>query len=125
MTGVLGSDPDGYVDEAWLEEAAARFRRIGRLRERLAGASHEIEVSVRSPDELVEVRVTAAGSIVDVRLAAGACARPAAELAHSIKAAVTSALDGAQWARHKLERDLFAEYESLSPTARPQGTPGG
>nr|WP_308425678.1 YbaB/EbfC family DNA-binding protein [Pilimelia terevasa] len=103
------------MDEAWLEEAAARYRRIGQLRARLDRAAHEIEVTVRSPDELVEVRVTAAGAIVDVCLAAGACARPVTELATSIKVAVGSAIDGAQWARRKIERDLFVDYETLTP----------
>ncbi|HEX5741993.1 MAG TPA: YbaB/EbfC family nucleoid-associated protein [Pilimelia sp.] len=122
-TSFPGRDQSGGVDEAWLEEAAARHRRIGQLRAQLERAAHEIEVTVRSPDGLVEVRVTAAGSIVDVRLGAGACSRPAATLAQSIKAAVVSAIDGARWARQKIERDLFADYACLTPATTPPGDP--
>ena len=49
------------IDEAWIEEAIERYRRIEALRAEFDKAAAAVEVTVHSPDGLVEVVVTAAG----------------------------------------------------------------
>lgn len=101
------------IDEAWIEEAVERYRRIESLQAQFDRAVAGIEVSVRSPDELVEVLVTAAGEITEVRFLEPLRTRHDAEVARSVHAAVTAAADAARWAREKLHAETFGEYRRL------------
>ena len=101
------------IDEAWIEEAIERYRRIDALKAEFDKAMLATEVSVRSPDETVEVLVTAAGDIVDVRIRGPLHHRTHADLARSVHAAVSAAADAAGWARQKLHDEIFRDYRPL------------
>lgn len=102
------------IDEAWVEEAVERYRRIEALQSEFDKAVRGVEVSVRSPDGLVEVVVTAAGTITDVRILGALHSRTNGEVARSVQAAVTAAADAARWAREKLHTETFGEYRPLA-----------
>ncbi|HEX5594458.1 MAG TPA: YbaB/EbfC family nucleoid-associated protein [Micromonosporaceae bacterium] len=102
------------IDEAWVEEALERYRRIESLQAEFDQALGRVEVSVRSPDGLVEVVVTAAGTITDVRFLHPLTSRSSDEVARSVRAAVTAAADAAGWAREKLHAETFGEYRRLT-----------
>lgn len=101
------------IDEAWIEEAVARYRRIEALQARFDEAIHHAEVTVRSPDNTVEVLVSAAGEIRAVSLLAAAQGRTSADLSRSIQVAVTAAADAARWAKQKLYAETFGDYPPL------------
>jgi len=101
------------IDEGWVEEAIERYRRIEALQADFDHAARGLKVTVHSPDGLVEIVVTAAGAITDVRIANGLQGRSGTELAQSVQAAVTAAADAAQWAREKLHAEMFASYRPL------------
>jgi DNA-binding protein YbaB len=101
------------IDEAWIEEAIERHRRIDVLRAEFDKVVASTEVTVRSPDETVEVVVTAAGDIVDVRVQGTLQHRSAADLSREMQAAVSSAGDAARWARQKLQDEVFSAYRPL------------
>jgi DNA-binding protein YbaB len=102
------------IDESWVEEAIERYRRIEALQADFDRAVGRIEVAVRSPDGLVEVVVTAAGVITDVRIQGAAGARTNVEVSRSVRAAVAAAADAARWAREKLHVETFGEYRPLT-----------
>lgn len=102
------------IDEAWIEEAIDRHRRLDVLRAQLDQAAAGTRVSVRSPDGTVEVVVTAAGTIVDVRITGPLHRRTGAELSRSVKQAVLDAADAARWAREKLHDEVFSAYRPLA-----------
>lgn len=102
------------IDESWVEQAIERYRRIESLQADFDRSVNTVEVSVRSPDDLVEVVVTAAGTIVDVRIGAAMSRRTNAEVSRSVYAAVTAAADAARWAREKLHAETFGGYRSLT-----------
>ena len=102
------------IDESWVEEAVERYRRIEALQAGFEQAIRRAEVTVRSPDNLVEVVVTAAGEITDVRLLGAPASRTNADLSRSVRAAVTAAADAARWARKKLHVETFGEYRTLT-----------
>lgn len=101
------------IDEAWIEEAVERYRRIDVLLAEFDKAVKTVEVSVRSPDGLVEVVVTADGTIKDIRIEGSGQGRSNAQLSRSVREAVTAAGDAATWARQKLQADLFGDYRPL------------
>jgi DNA-binding protein YbaB len=101
------------IDEAWIDEAIERYRRIDVLRAKLDKAVAAHVVSVHSPDNTVEVLVTAAGDITDVRIRGSLQNRKAADLAREVQAVVTSATEAARWAREKLHDEVFGEFRSL------------
>lgn len=101
------------MDEGWVEEAVERYRRIEALQAEFDKAARGLEVTVRSPDGLVELVVTAAGAITDVRVVGALHGRTNVELSRSIQAAVTAAADAARWAREKLHAEMFRDYRSL------------
>lgn len=101
------------IDEAWVEEAVERYRRIESLQAEFDKAVSGIEVTVRSPDGVVEVAVTAAGAITDVRFLSAPHTRTSVELSRSVQAAVTAAADAARWAREKLHAETFGDYRPL------------
>ncbi|MEV4760584.1 YbaB/EbfC family nucleoid-associated protein [Micromonospora sp. NPDC049559] len=102
------------IDESWVEEAIERYRRIEGLRTEFERAVDAVEVTVRSPDGLVEVAVTAAGTITDVRILGALTGRTNVELSRSVYAAVTAAADAARWAREKLHVETFGGYRPLA-----------
>ena len=105
---------DRNINDIWIEEAIERYQRIDSIQDDFNRAVKEVEVSVRSPDGLVEVIVTADGSVKDVRIEGTLSGRSAAQLSRSVKAAVVSAADAAAWAKQKLHADLFGDYRPLN-----------
>jgi hypothetical protein len=101
------------IDEAWIDEAIERYRRIDVLRGEFERAVAAHVVSVHSPDDTVEVLVTAAGDITDVRITGSLQNRSAAELAQEVQAVVTNAAEAARWARAKLHDEVFGAFRSL------------
>jgi hypothetical protein len=101
------------IDEAWIDEAIERYRRIDALRAEFDKAVTTHVVSVHSPDDTIEVLVTAAGDITDVRIRGSLHNRTATDLAQEVQAVVTSATEAARWARAKLHDEVFGEFRSL------------
>lgn len=101
------------IDESWIDEAIERYRRIDVLRADFDKAVTATEVTVSSPDGTVEVVVSAAGRITDVHLRGAVQHRAAAELSREMRAAVIAAEDAAQWARQKLQDEIFGAYGLL------------
>jgi len=104
------------IDEAFIDEAIERYRRIEEQLAEFARACAAMEVTVRSPDGLVEVVVTLSGTIRDVVVDQELLGRGAREASASVRLAVTAAADAAQWARTKLQAETFADY---LPVGRP------
>ena len=100
------------IDEAWIEEAIERYRRIEERAAEFQRAAGSIDVTVHSPDGLVEVVVSADGTIKDVRIGSLA-GRTSADVSRSVREAVTAAADAAAWARKKLQAETFGEYQPL------------
>ncbi|GII25164.1 YbaB/EbfC family nucleoid-associated protein [Planosporangium mesophilum] len=100
------------IDEAWIDEAVERYQRIEARLAELDRAARGVEVTVRSPDGLVEVVVTADGTVRDVRIQGKACTD--AELSRAVRDAVVAAADAAAWARQKLHAETFGEYRPLT-----------
>jgi DNA-binding protein YbaB len=101
------------IDEAWIEEAVERYRRIESLQADFDKAVRGIEVTVRSADDAVEVVVSAAGEILDVNVLGAPQPPSGPELSRSIRQAVAAAADAARWAREKLHAETFGDYRSL------------
>jgi hypothetical protein len=101
------------IDEAWIDDAIERYRRIDVLRAEFDTAVTAHVVTVHSPDDTVEVQVTAAGEITDVRIRGSLANRTAADLAREVQAVVTSAAEAARWARDKLHTEIFGEFRAL------------
>jgi DNA-binding protein YbaB len=101
------------IDEAWIDEAIDRYRRLDELRAEFEQVVASHSVSVHSPDDSIEVVVTAEGQIVDVRVSGSLQNRSADELAREIKAVVTRASEAARWAREKLQAEFFGKLHPL------------
>lgn len=101
------------IDEAWIEEAVQRYRRIELLQAEFDKALSTMEVTVRSSDGTVEVAVTPAGEITGVRVLGSLQHRSNADLSRAVHSAVTAAGDAARWAREKLYAETFADYQPL------------
>ncbi len=101
------------IDEAWVEEAIARYRRIEQLQAEFDARVAETEVTVHSPDQLVEVRVCADGSIRRVTVVGELHGRSNVDLSRSTEAAVSAAADAAEWARRTLQAEIFTGYAPL------------
>jgi len=101
------------IDEAWIDEAIERYRRIDALRAEYEKAVTAHVVSVHSPDDSVEILVTAGGEITDVRIRGSLQHRQAADLAREVQAVVTNAAEAARWAREKLHDEVFGAFRSL------------
>jgi DNA-binding protein YbaB len=100
------------IDEAWIDEAIERYRRIEERQAELDRAARDVEVTVRSPDGVVEVVVTADGTVTDVRIRGDGHRSEA--LSRSVREAVTAAADAAAWARQKLDAETFGAYRPLA-----------
>jgi DNA-binding protein YbaB len=116
------------IDEAWIDEAIDRYRRIEAAQAELDKAVASTEVTVHSPDATVEVVVCADGEIRDVRIRGSLQHRSAAELSRSVQATIASAATAAQWARQKLHDEAFGGYRPLGDAGsggyRPLGDAG-
>ncbi|MFY1673624.1 YbaB/EbfC family nucleoid-associated protein [Plantactinospora sp. WMMB334] len=102
------------IDQSWVEEAIERYRRIEALQAEFDEAIRRVEVTVRSPDGLVELVVSAAGTVTDVRFLGPLHTRTGPEVARSVRTAITAADDAARWAREKLHTETFGEYRRLT-----------
>jgi len=101
------------IDEAWIEQAVERYRRIESLQSEFDKAVRGVEVTVRSADGSVEVVVSAAGDIHEVNVVGPLHGRTAPDLSRSIQQAVTAAADAARWARDKLHAETFGDYRPV------------
>jgi YbaB/EbfC DNA-binding family protein len=101
------------IDEAWIDEAIDRYQRIDELRADFDQAVASHVVSVHSPDDSIEIVVSAAGEITDVRIHGPLHQRHPAEFAREIQAVVTNAAQAARWAREKLHGEVFGKLHSL------------
>jgi DNA-binding protein YbaB len=101
------------IDETWIDEAIDRYRRVDQLRAEYEKAVAAHVVSVHSPDDSIEVVVTAGGAINDVRIHGTLRDRDPVTFAREIKAVVVNATEAAQWARDKLHGEVFGTLQSL------------
>src|ERR1700760_1742625 len=101
------------IDEAWIDEAVERYRRVETLRAEFDKAITAFVVTVHSPDDSVEVLVTAAGDITDVRIRGSLDDRSPTDFARELQAVVTKAAEAARWAREKLHAEIFAPFLEL------------
>jgi len=85
------------IDEGWIDEAIDRYRRLDQLRAEFDKVVASHSVSVHSPDDTIEVVVTAAGEITEVRITGSLHQRSAAE--------------AARWARAKLHGEIFGKLK--------------
>jgi DNA-binding protein YbaB len=106
------------VDEAGIEHAIERYQRMERLLAEFDKALAKVDVTVHSPDGLVEVVVGGDGTIRDVVISDDARDRSPRELSRSVQSAVTAAADAALWARRKLQADMFGEFPDVSAFSR-------
>jgi hypothetical protein len=115
------------LDEAWVEEAIARQRTVERLQVEFEAWVGAAEVSVHSPDELVEVRVCADGSIRKVSVGP-LQGRSGVEVSRAVDAAVGAAADAADWARRTLYAEAMRVHgpiDARSADQRPPDPAGG
>jgi hypothetical protein len=101
------------IDESWIDEAIDRHRRFEQLRREYDKAVASQLVTVHSPDDSIEIVVTAAGDITDVHLNGSLHHRNPVEFAREIQAVVTNAAEAARWAREKLHGEVFGKLHSL------------
>ncbi len=101
------------IDDAWIEEAIDAYRRIEEKQASFTRALAQLEVVVRSPDEVVEVIVGANGAVRRVTVLGSVQAMSNAELSRSILQATSAAHEAAEWARRKLYDETFGDYDSL------------
>jgi DNA-binding protein YbaB len=101
------------IDDAWVEEAIAAYRRIEEKQASFAQALERLEVSVRSSDDTVEVIVGADGNVRRVTVLGQLSEMSNQDLARAIHQATTAAHDAARWARRKLHEETFGDYERL------------
>ncbi|MGH3743005.1 MAG: YbaB/EbfC family nucleoid-associated protein [Micromonosporaceae bacterium] len=102
------------VDEAFIEEAIERYRKIDALREEFEKAVAETEVTVRSPDGSVAIVVTGAGEFRDVTISQGDSRDDNRELAKAVLEACKAASRAREWARQKLYQESFSDYRPLA-----------
>ena len=101
------------IDEAFIEAAVERYQRLDGLLAEFDKAVRAVEVTVSSPDGLVEVVVTGDGTIRDVTITGTLTGRTNADVSRSVRQAVAAAADAAAWARSKLHAETFGEYRPI------------
>jgi DNA-binding protein YbaB len=101
------------IDESWIEEAVERYRRVEALTAEFEASLRGVEVTVSSADGLVDVVVSADGTIRDVVIAGSLDGRDSAQVSRSVREAVVAAGDAAGWARRKLHAETFGGYHPL------------
>ena len=110
----MAREIDREVDAEWIEQAVERYRRIDAMLAEFDKAIKTVEVTVRSSDGLVEVLVTADGTIRDIRINGHLQGRTSAELSRAVREAVTAAAGAAAWARQKLYGETFTDYRPMT-----------
>ncbi len=95
------------IDETFIDEAIERYQRLEQLRTEFDKAVRDVEVTVNSRDGLVEVLVTADGTIHRVTIVGALTGRGNTEVSRSVTEAVTAAADAARWARDRLHTETF------------------
>jgi DNA-binding protein YbaB len=101
------------IDEAWVEEAINRYRRIEALQAEFDAAVQKTEVSARSPDGLVEVSADANGAVRRVTIIGPLQGRSNVDLSRSIEAAIVAAAEAAEWTKRSLYAETFGGYPPL------------
>lgn len=101
------------IDEAFIDEAIERYQRVEAQLAQFNQACAAMEVTVRSPDGLVKVTVTLAGTIRDVVIDDRILGESGRTVSTSVRLAVTAAADAATWARQKLHAESFADYHAV------------
>ncbi|MGH3738866.1 MAG: YbaB/EbfC family nucleoid-associated protein [Micromonosporaceae bacterium] len=102
------------IDEAFIEEAIEQYRKIDEQRREFGKAIVDVEVTVRSPDGLVEIVVTGGGEFREVTIAEEALdPRGTERLEQAVLAACQAASHAGSWARKKLYEEKFSDYEPL------------
>lgn len=101
------------IDDAWVEEAIEAYRRIEEKQASFTRSLERLEVTVRSPDDAVEVIIGADGVVKRVTVLGQLASMSNEDLARSILQATSAAHDAARWARRKLHEETFGEYERL------------
>lgn len=104
------------IDDVWVEEAIDAYRRIEEKQASFTRAVERLEVSVRSPDDTVEVVVGADGAMKRVTVLGPLPTMNSADLSRALQQATTAAQEAAQWARRKLFEETFSDYERLGGT---------
>lgn len=110
------------LDEAWVNEAITNYRQAERLQHLIDRVLATAEVAVRSPDDLVEVRVGVDGAVRQVTVHGFPGDRGSGELTRTINHALAAAGAGADWARRTLCAHLLAGVApaaSSGPGAQP------
>lgn len=104
------------IDEAFVEEAIERYRKIDALREEFEKTVVDLEVTVRSPDGLVSIVVSGNGDFRDVTISPEAIdpEKGTRELAKAVLAACKAASHAGDWARKKLYDETFGDYRPLA-----------
>ena len=120
----MAARPDEW-DEAWVEAAIARHRWNQRRQAEFEARVGVTEVSVHSPDALVEVRVRADGSIRKVDVVGPLHGRTGVEVSRAIGAALGAAAGAADWARRTLYAEMFGRYPAAGLPGVPAGGPPG
>ncbi|HEX6869622.1 MAG TPA: YbaB/EbfC family nucleoid-associated protein [Micromonosporaceae bacterium] len=101
------------IDESWIEEAIERYQQIEQLQGDFEKALARVEVTVHSPDGLVELAVSGGGEIRDVVISESAQGRSMRELSRAVHQAIMAAGDAAEWARAKVRQDVFGPAHEL------------
>lgn len=101
------------IDDAFIEEAIASYRRIEERQAAYDRALAQLEVAVRSPDDLIEVVVNGGGAIRRVTVIGSIDGCTNVELSRAIQQAISAADDAAGWARRKLHDETFKDYPAL------------
>src|SRR3954451_21538611 len=101
------------IDESWIDEAIERYKQFERLHDEYDKAVASHLVSVHSADDSIEVVVTAAGEITDIRIRGSLHHRNPAEFARELHEVVTNAAEAARWAREKLHGEVFGKLRPL------------
>jgi DNA-binding protein YbaB len=99
------------IDEKWIEAAVDNYQRLDELRCRFRERVRVAEVTVTSPDGLVEVVVAADGEFRDVVIHDRAVrGLTGAQLSEAVLAACRDARGAADWARRKLYEETFRGF---------------
>ncbi|HEY1489062.1 MAG TPA: YbaB/EbfC family nucleoid-associated protein [Micromonosporaceae bacterium] len=101
------------IDEAFIEEAIERYRRIDERLADFAKLAASTEVTVHSPDGLVTIVVAVDGGIRDIDIDERLLTEHAGDASQSLRLAVAAAADAAAWARTKLRAETFAGYDPI------------
>jgi hypothetical protein len=112
------------LDEAWITEAITSYRQVEWFQHLIDQAFETTEVAVRSPDDLVEVRVGVNGTVHQVTVHGLPSDRSSGELTRAINHALEAAGAGADWARRTLCAHLLAGFvpaasNSSGPASQP------